>query len=65
MDDSLLVRGFERVGDLLRDRQRLIDRDRAARNPLRQVVALDQLHDEGRDARALLEPVDRGDVRDD
>ena len=46
MDDPLLVRRFERLGDLLRDRQRLIDRDRSARNALRQVVAFDQLHHE-------------------
>ena len=26
MDDALVVRGFERVGDLPRDRQRLVDR---------------------------------------
>ena len=35
MDDPLLVRRFERLGDLLRDRQRLVERDRAARDPLR------------------------------
>ena len=29
VDDPLLVRGFERLGDLLRDGQGLIDRDRA------------------------------------
>jgi hypothetical protein len=29
MNDPLLVRCFERVGDLVRDRKRLIDRDRA------------------------------------
>ena len=28
MDDAVLVRGFERFGDLLRDRQRLVDRNR-------------------------------------
>ena len=28
MDDPLLVRGFERLGDLLRDRQRFVERDR-------------------------------------
>ena len=27
MDDALLVRGFERLGDLLRDRQRFVDRE--------------------------------------
>ena len=46
MDDALLVRGFERVGDLLRDRQRFVERDRAARDPLRQILALDQFHHE-------------------
>ena len=30
----MLVRGFERIRDLLRDGQRLIDRDRATRDPL-------------------------------
>ena len=63
MDDALLVRGFERLGDLLRDLKRLVDRDRAARNALRQIVALDEFHHERRDARALFEAVDGGDVR--
>ena len=31
MDDPLLVRGFEGFGDLLRDRQRFVERDGAAR----------------------------------
>ena len=30
VDDPLLVRGFERIGDLLRDRQRLVERHGAA-----------------------------------
>ena len=30
MDDALLVRGFERLGDLPRDRQRLVERNRPA-----------------------------------
>ena len=36
MNDALLVRRFERLGDLLRDRQRLVERDRPARDALRQ-----------------------------
>ena len=36
MDDALLVRRFERLGDLPRDRQRLVERDRASRDPLGQ-----------------------------
>ena len=46
MDDALLVRRFERLGDLLRDRQRFVERDRAARDALREIVALDQFHHE-------------------
>ena len=34
MDDSLLVRRFQRFGDLLRDREHFVERDRAARDPL-------------------------------
>ena len=36
VDDALLVRGLERVGDLPRDRQGVLERNRAARNALRQ-----------------------------
>ena len=35
MDDALVVRGFQRVGDLTRDRNCVIEGNRAARNPLR------------------------------
>ena len=62
MDDALLVRRFERLGDLLRDRQRFVERDRAARDPLRQILALDEFHHERVHAAGLLEPVDRRDV---
>ena len=48
MDDALLVRGFERLGDLPRDGQRLVERDRPARDALGQVFALDELHDQAR-----------------
>ena len=55
MNDALLVRGFQRVGDLLRDRQRV---GRAGSAPRamrsRQVVALDQFHHERRARRRLL-----------
>ena len=36
MDDALLVRGFERLGDLLRDRQRLVERHRPSRDASRE-----------------------------
>ena len=51
MDDALLVRRFERVGDLPRDRQRLVERQRPARDAIGQRVALDQLQDERARAR--------------
>ena len=63
MDDALLVRRFERLGDLLRDRQRLIDWDRAVGDPLGEIVALDQFHDEGVLTRGLFDRIDRRDVR--
>ena len=34
MDDALLVRGFERLGDLPGDGQRFVERDRATRDAL-------------------------------
>ena len=46
VDDALLVRGFECLGDLPGDGQRLVERNRASRDTLREVVALDQLHHE-------------------
>ena len=58
----LLVRRFERLRDLLGDGQGFIDRDRATRDALRQIVALDEFHHEGAARRRLLESVDRGDV---
>ena len=44
MDDALLVRRFERLGDLLRDRQRLVERNRPLRDAVGQRRPLDQLH---------------------
>ncbi len=70
MDDALLVRRFERVGDLFRDRQRFVERNRAARDALRQILALDQFHHERvtpacpeASKGCSLESVDGGDVR--
>ena len=61
MDDALFMRRFQRLGNLLRDRQRLVDWHRTARDALRQIVALDELHHERAQAVALFETVDRGD----
>ena len=63
VNDPLFVGGFERLGDLFRDRQRLVDGNRAAGDPLRQVFTLNEFHDEGVHPRRFLKPVDRGDVR--
>ena len=46
VDDPLLVRRFERLGDLPRDRQRFVERNRPARDPLGERLALDQLQHE-------------------
>ena len=62
VNDALLVRRFERLGNLLRDRERLIERDRTSSNALREIVSLDQFHHEGGHAPALFEAVDGGDV---
>ena len=63
MDDSVLVGRFEGFGDLFRDGQRLVERDGAARQPLCQILALDEFHHEGPDTVGLVQPVDGGDVR--
>ena len=63
MDDALLVRRFEGLGDLLRDRQRLVDRDRAARDTLRQSSPSTSSMTSAVHARALLQAVDVRDVR--
>ena len=62
MDDALLVRRFERIGDLPRDRQRFVERDGAARDALRQILAFDELHHERARAARSFQPVNRGDV---
>jgi hypothetical protein len=63
MDDALLVRRLDRVGDLLRDRQRLVDGNRPLRDPIGERRAFDQLHDQGVEAVGILEAMDLRDVR--
>ena len=58
MNDPLLVRRLERLGNLLRDRQRLVERDRSARDALREILALDQFHDEGAHPGGFFKAVD-------
>ena len=62
MDDAVLVRRFERFGDLSRDGQCLIERDGTARDPLRKVLTFDQFKNEGRDAIHFFQAVDVRDV---
>jgi hypothetical protein len=72
MHDALLVRGFERLGNLPRDRQHLGERHRSARDLRGQVVALDEFHHERSyvvsgfsrtfNSRTFLEAVDGGNV---
>ena len=61
VDDSLLVRRLQRLGDLSRDGQRVADGDCATRDALRQILPLDQLHHERRHAAGCFEAVN---VRD-
>jgi DNA-binding TFAR19-related protein (PDSD5 family) len=68
VDDAALVSLLERLGDLPRDRSGLVERDRSALQPLREVLALHQLHGEEVGGRAVgerrgLEAVDVCDVR--
>ena len=48
VDDPLLVRRFERLRDLLRDRQRLVDGNRPVRDAIGERRSLDQLQHERR-----------------
>ena len=61
MDDALLVRRFEGLCDLLRDRQRFVERDRPARDALREILTLDEFHHQRADAAGFFEAVN---VRD-
>ncbi len=62
VDDALLVGRLERLGDLTRDRQRLLQGNRPLLQALGERRTLDQLQYERRRVRSVLETVDRGDV---
>ena len=59
---SALVRRFEPLRDLLRNRQRLGEGDRSTRDSLRQILALDEFHHQRTDTVRFFETVDVGDV---
>jgi hypothetical protein len=61
--DAVLVGFLERLGNLAGNRQRVLERDPPAGQPLLQRFALDQLQHQERLTVGLLQPVDRGDVR--
>ena len=56
MNDALLVRGFERRGNLPRHREGLVDGDRATRDPFGERFTRDQLHDDRAHAAGLCKP---------
>ena len=62
MDDAGVVRGLERIADLLRNDKGLLNRHRLLRNPIGQRGSVDELqHERFRIAR-VLEAVDAADV---
>jgi len=61
--DAALVRRFERIRELRRNLERLVDRDASVREALGERRPLDQLHHEARGAAAALEAVNVPDVR--
>ena len=63
MHDALFVRRLQGFRDLSADRNRVVDRDGTASDPLREVLALDHFHDQGRRGAMLLQAVDLRDVR--
>ena len=65
MDDALLVRGLERVGDLPGDRQRLGQRHRSARDAIadRSSPSTSSITSARAAARSVLDAVDVRDVR--
>ena len=62
MDDAVLVRRGERVGNLLRDVHRLVERHRAIRDLLGEGAAFNQLEDERLPVQRVLQAVDVPDV---
>ena len=62
MDDAGFVRGFERLGNLPRNRDGLVERHRPLRNAVGERLALDQLEDQGGNGGRFLQAVDGADV---
>src|SRR5262245_28313606 len=62
MDDASFVRGLERFGDLLRDRNRFLDRQRTSLDARRERLTVDELEDEESMPIGLFETVNASDV---
>ena len=62
MNDAVLVRRVERIGNLARDREALGDRQRSTFQPIGKRRPVDQLENERRHAIGFLEAVDRANV---
>ena len=64
MDDAVFMRGFERVRDLARDRQRLVERNGTLRDAIGERGTLDQFQHQRLHAVGFFESVDATDVGD-
>ena len=62
MDDPLLVRRFKCFGNLPRDGQGVLERDRTLRDAIRERRPFDQLQYQRARTTRFLEAVNRGDV---
>jgi hypothetical protein len=62
VDDRLLVRRLERLGNLFRDRECVIDGQGSLSEPIGKRRPLHQLHDERRRRAGALQSVDSRDV---
>ena len=58
MNDALIVRRLERLGDLSGDVHGLVKRQRSATQPLREILARHELHDEEARAAVFVKAVD-------
>ena len=61
VDDAAIVRRLERLGDLTRDLERLVERKSAVRQPVRERLSRHELHHDEPRAFRFLQAVDRGD----
>ena len=63
MDDALLVCGFERLADVLRNLESFVDRNRSALQPIGDCLSIDKFKDEKLRSIGFFEIVDRGNIR--